>query len=218
MEVVAGGPGGEPLSETRARARLNLALIVTAVLCTALVAWGAWVTWDARSWEDIGSSGGGDLSGRAGTSVGRGTVTAVRSADEAEQQRVADQLEAATKMVNAFMNLRYDDIDAGMATVREWSTGQFLEQFNAGSEPLVELMKSEKSVQESDVVWSGLVSGDDDSARVILAVRGTVSNRASDFEKTARHWRIQVDLTLEEERWLVSDLQFVESMLGGATQ
>lgn len=207
--MAAGRSGGEPVTDARSRVRLNLGLFLTAVLCAAAVAAAAVLT---TPWEDFGDSatgGGGDLSGRAGTSVGSGTVTAVRSAEEQEQQRTADQLEAATKMVTAFNNLSHEDVDATLEAVREMSTGEFLKQYNAGAKGLSKGLQQAESTLQSEVVWAGLVAGDDDSATVILAVEGVVSNKATDFEKQARQYRIQVDLVRDGDRWLTNDLQYV---------
>lgn len=207
--MAAGRSGGEPVTDDRSRIRLNLALVLTAVLCAAVI---GWLAVSVKPWQDLGARtpvGGGDLSGRAGSSVGAGTVTAVRTAEEAEQERTAAQLEAATKMVTAFNNLTHEDVDATIEAVRSMSTGQFLKQYNAGAKGLRKGLQQAESTLQSEVVWAGLVAGDEDSATVILAVEGVVSNKATDFENQARHYRIRVDLVLDEGRWLTNDLQYV---------
>lgn len=216
MEVAAGGPGGGTVTEARSRARLNVALLATAVVCSLLVGLAAY-WW--QPWQDVDALGGdaGDISGRAGTSVGRGTVTAVSAADEAEQERVAAQIEGATKLVTAFLNLRHDETEANFATIREWATGQFLQEWEAGEAALAEQMELAKSVSEADVVWAGLVAGDEESARVIVAVDGTVSNESTGLEPENRYYRIQVDLILDEGRWRTRDLQYVRAQLGSSS-
>ena len=58
------------------------------------------------------------------------------------------------------------------------------------------------------VLRAGLVSGDSDSAVVLVAVDATVSNVKAPQGRPA-HYRIKVDLAKEEGRWLVSKLEFV---------
>lgn len=207
MEVAVGRPGGGQVNELRSRRRLNLGLVVTAVVCGALIGGLAYLLQPWQGSESPG--GGGDLSGRAGAAVGGGTVTAVRTAEEDVQRRTAEQLEAATKMVTAFNNLDHEDVDATLEAVRSMSTGKFLEQYNAGAKGLKKGLRQAESTLKSEVVWAGLVAGDEDSATVILAVEGVVSNKATDFDEQARQYRIQVDLVLEDDRWLTNDLQYV---------
>ncbi|QYJ04881.1 hypothetical protein KUV85_04120 [Nocardioides panacisoli] len=195
------------MTQARARRRLNLGLALTAVVCAVVV--GAAAFW-TTPWEGSETSGsGGDLSGRAGVSVGPGTISAVRTSEEEVQERTAAQLEAATKMVTAFNNLNHEDVDATLDAVRSMSTGDFLEQFNAGAKGLQKGLRQAESTLRSEVVWAGLVAGDEDSATVILAVEGVVANRATEFEQQARQYRIQVELLLEDGRWLTNDLQYV---------
>lgn len=209
MEKAAGRPGGAPATDDRSRVRLNLALALTAALCGAVI---AWLAISLQPWEDGDEEirpGGGGLSGRAGEVVGAGTVTAVRSAEEEVQQRTAAQLDAATAMVTAFNNLSHDDADASIEAVRSMATGKFLKRYNAGADDLRQGLQRARSSLRSEVVWAGLVAGDEDSATVILAVESLVSNRATEFEDQARHYRIEVDLVLDEGRWLTNDLEYV---------
>ena len=55
---------------------------------------------------------------------------------------------------------------------------------------------------------AGLVSLDDDSARVLVVADSTVTNAAGS-DPQRRHYRLQLDLARHGQRWLVSDLQFV---------
>ncbi|MDZ5620484.1 hypothetical protein [Nocardioides bizhenqiangii] len=147
---------------------------------------------------------------RAGEDVGRGTVVAMDPAPEEEQVRTAEQLEGATKMVNAFLNISHEDVEANIEAVKALATGQFLRQYTRASQDLAKLTRRAQATQTGEAVWVGLVAGDDDDATVIAATSGTVTNELTDFEPQARTYRLQLDLDLVDGEWLTSDLQYVE--------
>lgn len=148
-------------------------------------------------------------SSRAGEDIGEDTVEALEPAPEAEQERTAAQLEAAGKMANAFLNLRHEEIESNIETVKSLATGPFLRQYTRASADLAKLIRRAEATQTGEVIWAGLVAGDADDATVIVATNGTVANKVTDFEPQARTYRLQLDLDLVDGRWLTSDLQYV---------
>ena len=208
MEVDAGGPGGEPVTAgpptgEGSRLGLNLTLWIVVILTGALAITGAvWIWTD----DDPAST---SSSSRAGEDLGDARVEALPAADDAEQERTAAVIDAATKMSNAFLNLDYQDVDASTEAVLSLATGQFRTQYQQSSEGLAKVATRAKSVQTGEVVWSGVVASDEDSATVIVASSGTVSNQTTEFKAVPRNYRLQLDLAYEDERWLTRDLQFV---------
>lgn len=210
MEVVAGGPGGEPVTgptpdEERSRIRLNIGLYAATVVLGCVAVFLLFLHFAAS--EDGDSAA---VAPGAGEDVGRGVVQPVKQADDEQQERVAAQLAAASDMVTSFVNFDYKDPDATIAAVRERSTGTFLEQYEKGAADLKKLATEAQSTMVARVVWAGLVAGDKDSATVIVATSGEVTNKTTDFKQEARNYRIQVELVLEDGDWLTSDLQYVE--------
>lgn len=225
MEVDAGRSGeGSVTAEAspRSRTRLNAALWAIAVLCAAGVVWLSTVMVDQHR-QDGGDTSGGFLSDAAsvitdrraegvvaaGTTIGSAEVLPLTAASEEEQLRDGAILDAAAKMANAFVNLRYDDADAAVETVKSLATGDFRDQYEKSAEGLVKIAKRAESVMQGDVLWTGLVASDDDSGTVIAATAGTVANKTTDFKPQARNYRLQLELVLADGRWLVRDLQFV---------
>lgn len=231
MEVAARGaggsltPGSSEEHERRSRIRLNLVLYAVTLLCVATVGVLGARMWSAHERE------GGDRSGnwfedtvavvtdervevapdsRAGEDVGRGTVEALKPAPEDEQERTTAQLEAASKMVNAFLNIDHEEVEANIEAVKSLSTGPFLRQYTRASNDLAKLTRRAQATQTGEVLWAGLVAGDADDATVIVATTGTVANKATDFEPQARTYRLQLDLSFVDGRWLTSDLQYVK--------
>ena len=205
MEVAVGRSGGEQVTEPDNRVRLNIALYAATVLCACAAILLTILMLNASDDRVDGT----EVAPGAGEDVGRGTVEAVSLASEEEQKRVAAQLDAASKMVNAFVNFDYQDADATIEAVKSMSTGPFLEQYSKGAADLEKIATEAKSEMVASVVWAGLVAGDADSATVIVATSGTVKNKTTKFEEEARNYRIQVELVLEDGRWLTRDLQYV---------
>ena len=55
---------------------------------------------------------------------------------------------------------------------------------------------------------AGVVSMDDDSARVIVVADSSVTN-VNAPDPQPRHYRLPLDLVRSGDRWLTSDLEFV---------
>ena len=210
MEVDAGRTGGEPVTTEPptgdgSRVGLNVTLWVVVVLCGALALTGAW--WLVANDDEATAA---TSSSRAGDTIDDTRIKALPLADEAEQERNAAVIDAATKMANAFLNLDYEDVEASTEAVKALATGPFLSQYEQSTKSLQKIAKRAQSVQTGEVVWAGVVAVDEDSATVIVASSGSVSNKTTDFKAVPRNYRVQVDLVREDDAWLTRDLQFVE--------
>jgi hypothetical protein len=205
VEVAVGGSGGEQVTDERSRVRLNVALYAATVVCGCVALLLLYVHVSTSDNEVNGT----DVVPGAGQDVGRGTVEAVRLAGDAEQERTAAQLEAATKMVTAFVNFDYREPQSTIEAVKSMATGTFLSQYTEGAKDLERLATEAQSDMDAEVVWAGLVAGDEDTATAIVATSGTVKNKTTDFQPEARNYRIQLELVREDGRWLTKDLQYV---------
>ena len=125
-----------------------------------------------------------------------------------EQQRYDDVLAAARAQTLAFTTLDYRTVDADIANVLDGATGEFRKEFEASRAEVKEVTTEAESVSTGEVLSAGVVAGDADSATVIV-VADTVVRNVNAPTPQPRHYRIQLDLTLVDERWLTSDLQFV---------
>jgi Mce-associated membrane protein len=126
----------------------------------------------------------------------------------AEEDRYDDVLRAATAEVVAFTTLDYRDIEPSVERVLDGATGDFKEQFESSRPQLEQLSRENESVSEGRVLEAGVVSMDDDSATVVVVADSRVTN-VNAPEPQPRHYRLQLDLVLQGDRWLTSDLQFV---------
>lgn len=136
-------------------------------------------------------------------------VSELDESSKTEQQRYADILASASQEATAFLNISYTDAQTAIDAVMAGATGDFKAQYAKATDALVELLTTNKSVRTGKVLWTGVVAQDPDSATVILATTGTVSNNQTGNQPKAENYRIQLQLVSEEGRWLTSDLQFV---------
>jgi Mce-associated membrane protein len=127
-----------------------------------------------------------------------------RQLDAAHQAALA----AAKQTTVDFMSISASTVDADLQRIVASATGDFRDEFTRGM-PQVRAAVVENNVQSrGTVLRAGLVSGDRDSAVVLVAVDATVRNAGAPDGRLS-HYRIQVDLALDAGRWLVSRLQFV---------
>lgn len=222
MEVDAGRTGGRPVTpepspSSRTRVRLNIGLYAVALVCVAAIGllgshiWGK-VDGSGGFWDHVGNVAEDPETAevsRAGERIGDARVEALPVADTEEQERTAAVIEAATRMSNAFLNVRYDDVAASADAVKSLATGPFLQQYTKSVKGLETVAERAKSIQTSEVLWAGVVTADEDSATVIVASSGTVANTTTDSKPVPRNYRLQLDLTLQDGEWLTNDLQFV---------
>ncbi|SDD03409.1 Mce-associated membrane protein [Nocardioides lianchengensis] len=203
MEVAPGGSGGQQVSGPEngsKRVRLNLLLyVVVLVVAAAAVVVGVSVVDRLR--DDPAPS---SLPGEQDVQA-----VALDESDDEEQERLAAVVEAATAESNALLNITHEDPQASFDAVLAGATGEFRDQFEKAVSAVSKSLKENRSVQESDVVWTGVVAADADSATVAVAASGTVTNKLLEGKQDARNYRLQLELVLEDGAWLTRDLQFV---------
>ncbi|MGW6908170.1 hypothetical protein [Streptomyces sp. NPDC054940] len=126
---------------------------------------------------------------------------------EADQRR-QDILAAARQSALNFTSLDYRHYDRDSANVLAGATGDFKKQFAAQTEQLTQLVATNKSVSEGQVLEAGIVRSDENSARVLVVADSKVTNTAVP-QGEARTYRLQLDLVQRDGRWLTSDVEFV---------
>ncbi|NUT33622.1 MAG: hypothetical protein HOV79_11170 [Hamadaea sp.] len=122
----------------------------------------------------------------------------------------AEAIAAGRQLATNFVSISAATVDADLARIATGATGEFGEEFGR-SMPTVRSAVLENKVQSTGTVLrAGLVSGDVDSAVVLVAVDATVKNVKAPDGRVS-HYRIQVDLTRDPASgaWLAAKLQFV---------
>jgi Mce-associated membrane protein len=131
-------------------------------------------------------------------------LTTTYNAGERDKAAVA----AGRDFAQNLLSLNYSTVDRDIKRVVDRTTGDFKDQYTSGQATLKNSIVQTKSVNTAQILEAGLVSSDPDSAVVLVAAEGT-SKSPQNPKGVLRHYRIQVSLSLQSGKWLVSDLKFV---------
>jgi Mce-associated membrane protein len=133
-------------------------------------------------------------------------------AEKASDRDLAVQV-AATRVMKAFLEVDYRDMDARIKKVLSLSTGAFKNQYQTISTELKTGAETAKTVTNSAILRVGLGDVDDDTAVVYVAADTDVTNSAVAQEKAngkdvdaRRYFRWQLTMTKVGKHWLLKDL------------
>ena len=119
-------------------------------------------------------------------------------------------LAAAKQTTVDFVTISASSVDSDLQRIADGATGDFKDEFTRGMPQVRQAVVENKVESTGQVLRAGLVSGDLDSAVVLVAVDASVKNAGAPDGRLS-HYRIQVDVALDPDsgRWLVARLQFV---------
>jgi len=129
-----------------------------------------------------------------------------RQLETARSEAVA----AARQLAVNFVSISAATVDADLARIAAGATGEFGDEFGRGMAGVREAVLANKVQSTGTVLRAGLVSGDADSAVVLVAIDATVTNVKAPDGRVS-HYRMQLDLAKDAagDKWLVAKLQFV---------
>ena len=138
-----------------------------------------------------------------GASLGREAWTA-HQAGQARAEAVA----AARQLAVNFVTVDYRQVDQDVARVRAGATGTFLQSYTSSAEDLKKVLVQNKTVSRAERTEAALVSGDRDSAVVLVGVVAPTQNTAvpAGEKKT---YRMRLELRKASDAWKVENLEFV---------
>jgi Mce-associated membrane protein len=128
--------------------------------------------------------------------------------EKSKHDAYADAVAAAKAETLAFTTLDYRNAKASLQRVQKGATGEFGQEFSKQSPTIEKLTRQNRSVSKGTVVSAGVVSMDQDSARVIVVADSQVTNKSTKTP-VPRHYRLQLDLERKGTDWLTSALEFV---------
>jgi Mce-associated membrane protein len=128
--------------------------------------------------------------------------------DRADDQARAGALAAAKNLAVAVTSMDYRTFDRDATRVVDATAGQLKQQLTTENAALKTAMTTNQATTSGRVLDAAVVDADRDSARVLLVVDADVTN-TSTKKPTARHYRIQLDLSRQRGRWLGTNLTFV---------
>jgi Mce-associated membrane protein len=119
-----------------------------------------------------------------------------------------DAVAAARQVVLNFVTFQEKSLDEDLSRVADGATGEFAEEFETNRPQLEQVVSANKMSSRGEILEAGLVSGDRDSAVVLVVADATVTNVQAPKGREV-HYRIQVDMSLDDGRWKVATLAFV---------
>ena len=126
----------------------------------------------------------------------------------ATEQARSDALAAGRQHAVNFTTIDYRKVDEDTARVKAGATGEFLASYTAQLEDLKKVIVENNSVSTVERAEAAIVTGDRDSATVIVGVIAPTSNTVvpAGEKKT---YRTRLGLRLVGEQWKVERLEFV---------
>ena len=128
-----------------------------------------------------------------------------------ERQRATDQkaaAAAATAEVEGLIQVSGATSEEDLDKLLDGATAEFRAELEAQADRLRKALSKNKVTATGEVISTGVVKLEDGRATVIVAAAGTVENTKT-AEAEPRNYRLRVDLQKDEDRWLVSGLEFV---------
>src|SRR5262245_34647231 len=131
-----------------------------------------------------------------------------------QQQRLdaahAAAVAAAKQATVDFVSINAASVDRDLQRISAGFTGDLKDEFTRNSSTVRTSVVENKVASTGNVLRAALVSGDLDSAVVLVAIDASVRNTGAPDGRIS-HYRIQLDMGLAPDtgRWLASRLQFV---------
>ncbi|MBM6400131.1 hypothetical protein [Phycicoccus sonneratiae] len=125
-----------------------------------------------------------------------------------EQQAQREALAAGRQLAVNFATLDYRTVDADTDRVKQGATGEFLDSYTTSLSDLRTVVTQNKSTSRVERAEAALVSGDRDSAQVIVGVVAPTSNTNAPDGET-KTYRMKLGLREVGGTWKVERLEFV---------
>lgn len=120
----------------------------------------------------------------------------------------AAALAAGRQLAVNFTTVDYRTVDADSARVKAEATGGFLASYSQSLKDLRSLVVTNKTVSRVERAEAALVSGDRDSAQVIVGLVAPTSNVSVPAGET-KTYRMKLSLRAVGGSWKVENLEFV---------
>jgi Mce-associated membrane protein len=125
-------------------------------------------------------------------------------------QRAYDRgiVEAASRGVVALLSIDHGKADADVKRVLDLSIGAFRDDFASRSEDFIKTARESKAVTVGSVTAAALDSTYPGNAVVLVAASSQVTN-SNGARNDPRPWRMSVTMSLDEDQWKMSNVEFV---------
>lgn len=126
----------------------------------------------------------------------------------ATEQAQSEALAAGRQIAINFATIDYRKVDEDTNRVKAGATGEFLSSYTSQLDDLKKVIVDNKSVSSVERAEAALVSGDTDSATVIVGIIAPTSNTVVP-KGEKKTYRTKLGLRHVGEQWKVERLEFV---------
>ncbi len=137
------------------------------------------------------------------------SATPGESRAETLSRRYDAVTKAASTETQAFLTVDYKNMDPLIAKVIAGSAGTFKEQYSQAKVTLKASAQDAQAMSTGKVLSVGVGDIDDTDAIVFVAADSQVSNKSTKGKPQPRYYRFKLTMVRQGEKWLTSDLQFV---------
>jgi len=117
-------------------------------------------------------------------------------------------VEAASNAVVALLSIDHGRADADVKRVLDLSIGAFHDDFASRAEDFVKTAQDSNAVTKGSVTAAALDKVGADTAVVLLAATSEVTN-SNGARADPRPWRMSVTMSRDEDKWKMSNVEFV---------
>lgn len=123
-------------------------------------------------------------------------------------QRRADYVQTAKQTVLNLTNIKGDTAEQDIDRVLAVSSGQLKKEYSERKDAYAKVVQQAKVKASGEVIEAALESGDDHTARVLVAAKQTLTNAGSP-DPQQRYYRFRITLTRENGQTTASQVEFV---------
>lgn len=141
--------------------------------------------------------------------IGFGALFGWRAIQANSEEARRDQvLQTARLAADNLTTIDYHTADRDVRELLDGSTPEFAQQFGIASPEFVEVVKGTQLVSTGQVTSAAIERMDERSARVLVAVDGSVRD-VNVPQGAPRKYRLGMELVRQDDRWLVSKVDFL---------
>ncbi|WP_336086570.1 hypothetical protein [Nocardia sp. SSK8] len=143
-----------------------------------------------------------------GLVVGAGFAAFTAYSVNKDEDLRAQYTETARQAVLNLTTIRAESAKEDIDRILAVASGDFKTEFDGRVDPFMDIVKQANVVSTGEVVESGIVTADDESAQVLVAAKQMVSNNGSP-EPQSRQYRFRVTVANADSGMTVSKVEFV---------
>ncbi|MCP2317272.1 Mce-associated membrane protein [Nocardia amikacinitolerans] len=140
--------------------------------------------------------------------VGAVVTTFLANAADRRDARRTEYVQTARQAILNLTTIRADSAKEDIDRILSMASGQFKSEFDGRVDPFLSVVQQAKVVSNGEIVEAALESDADDSAKVLVAAKQTLTN-AGQAEPQTRYYRFRVTVSRTDSGLSASNVEFV---------